>query len=255
MTAFFALALNGFREARRNRVTLVVAGFAVLTLFGSTLVMDVVVATFHRVMIDVGLGSMAMILGALAVYLSCGVIPMEIERKTIFLVVSRPVSRSTFLVARLVGNVLTLTVLTVGMSLVLLVVMALARVPISQPFLMSLVGLLAELAVISAAGFLFSSFSSSLVSAACTAGVYFAGHLSAEIYRSASRSASHAVQLIGEAAYYVVPNLERVNFRAQATYGVPVTSGQLLSGLGLSLAYVLVFTVLAAVIFERRDFK
>lgn len=255
MTAFLALVLNAFREARRNRVTLVVAGFALLSLMSSSLAMEVVVSTFDRVLVDVGLGSMAMILVALAIYLSCGVVPQEIERKTIFLIVSRPVSRTSFLVARLLGNVLTLTVLTLGMSAVLLGVLVMARAPITQPFVMSLLGLVVELAVISAAGFLFSSFSSTLVSAGCTAGVYFAGHLSAEIWRTSARSSSTFIQWLGKLTYYVMPNLERVNFRTQATYAVDVPLRDLGTGVGLSLAYVVVFMVLAAIIFERRDFK
>ncbi|MFL5319158.1 MAG: ABC transporter permease subunit, partial [Myxococcaceae bacterium] len=94
MNGLLPIAWNGFREARRNRVTVVVAAFAVAILLCSTLVSEVTVATFDRVLTDFGLGSMSLIMVFLAIFLSCGVLSREIERRTIFMVVSKPVSRS-----------------------------------------------------------------------------------------------------------------------------------------------------------------
>lgn len=66
---FWAIALNGFREARRNRVTLVLAFFAGLLLLSSSLITDITVFTFDRVLIDIGLGGMSLILILLAIFL------------------------------------------------------------------------------------------------------------------------------------------------------------------------------------------
>lgn len=252
--AFFALVWNGFREARRNRVTTVAGGFAVLLLFSTTLVTQVTVWTFERVLTDFGLGVMALLLCALAIFLSCGLLSREIERRTIFLVVTRPVSRSQFLLARLLGNLLTLLLLEALMVVVLLAELKLYVVPVTQPMVASLVGLYCELAVLSAAGFFFSTFSSQLVSALCTAGLYFAGHFSADIYRLGDR-AEPAVRSLTRAVYYVVPNLERVNFRPMATYGLEVPWAQVGGSCLYALAFMAVFTAAAALVFERRDFR
>ena len=107
MGPFVALALNGFREARRNRVTLLVAIFALAMLLSTSLVLEVTVGTFDRVITDVGLGAMSLMLVLLTVFLSSGLISREIERRTIFLMVSKPISRGAFLVGRLLGNMLT----------------------------------------------------------------------------------------------------------------------------------------------------
>jgi Cu-processing system permease protein len=255
MSAFWAVAWNGFREARRNRVTSVLAGFAIVLLFSTTLVTEVTVNTFDRIVTDFGLGTMALMLIPLSIYLSCGLIPREIERRTIFLIVTRPFSRASFLVARVVGNMLTLGILALAMSAVFALQLVLTRTAPTQPMAIAVVGLLAELLVITSAGMLFSSMSSQLVSAVITVGLVFAGHLSADLYSVAARSESGAVRAVGKALYYLVPNLERVNFRPMATYKLDVTLAQLGSGLALALAYSTVFLVGATLIFERRDFK
>lgn len=255
MSAFWAVAWNGFREARRNRVTAVLAGFAVVLLFSTTLVTEVTVNTFDRVVTDFGLGTMALMLMPLSVFLACGLIPREIERRTIFLVVSRPFSRASFLAARLVGNMITLGLLALAMSGVFALQLWLTRTAPTTQMLAAVVGLLAELLVINAIGMFFSSMSSQLVSAVITAGLVFSGHLSGDIYRIAAKSESSAVQLLGKAVYYVVPNLERMNFRDEAAYQAAVAPADLASAVGLALAYAVILMVGAAYVFDRRDFK
>ena len=255
MNGFLALAWNGFREARRNRVTTVVAAFAILLLISSTLVTQVTVHTYDRVLTDFGLSTMAILLVGLAVFLSCGLIPQEIERKTIFLVVSRPMSRSRFLLSRLTGNLISLYLLQLAMTAVFFFELWLYKAPVTSAIIASLVGLSAELLVVTAVGFLFSTFSSQLISALITVGIVFAGHLAGDVYRLATKSGSTAIRLVGQGSYYLVPNLDRMNFRDQAALAAEVAASDVLQSVGLALGYAALLLVLATVIFERRDFR
>jgi len=206
--AFWAMAWNGFREARRNRVTVVVAGFAAVMLLSTNLVADVTVITFDRVLTDFGLSVMAFIEVGLAIYLSCGLLPKEIERRTLFLVVSRPISRGQFLVARLAGNLLTLWILMGAMVALMSLELRLFHSPLTQPMLAAVLGLAVELLVLSAAGFFFSSFAGQVVSAICTVALYFAGHLSIELWRIADKQTGVTRALI-RALYYPLPTSRR----------------------------------------------
>lgn len=255
MNGFLALAWNGFREARRNRVTTVVAAFAIVLLISSTLVTQVTVHTYDRVLTDFGLSTMAILLVGLAVFLSCGLIPQEIERKTIFLVVSRPMSRSLFLLSRLTGNLISLLVLQLAMTVVFFIELGLYGAPMTSAIVASLVGLSAELLVVTAIGFLFSTFSSQLISALITVGVIFSGHLSGDVYRLTSKSPSTVIQWAGRATYYLIPNLDRMNFRDAAALANPVAALEVAQSVGLALGYAALLIVIASVIFERRDFK
>ncbi|MHA7633273.1 ABC transporter permease [Corallococcus sp. M7] len=255
MSAFTAMMWNGFREARRNRVTVVVAVFAAIVLLSSTLVTEVTVTTFDRVLTDFGLGMMSLILAFLAIFLSCGLLSREIEKRTIFLMVSKPVSRTQFLLARLAGTMLTLGVMLVAMTLIFLSQLVLFRTPIHSTHLVAAGALWVELLVLSSAGILFSSFSGPAVSSICTTGVYFAGHLAGDLYEITSYSESQFIRWLGRIAYYMLPNLERMNFKPHATYELPVSATSLLSAVGYGAAWAAVFTALAMFIFERRDFR
>lgn len=255
MQAFGALVWNGFREARRNRVTVVVAAFAGLVLLSTTLVTDITVHTFDRVITDFGLGSMSVILTFLAIFLACGLLSREIERRTIFLMMSKPISRSHFLVARLAGNMLTLGVLLIAMSVIFVFELLLFRVPLTVVQFQAILALWFELGVLTAAGFLFSTFAGTTVSAIATTGLYFAGHLASDIYTLAESSKSTFVQVFGKGVYYLLPDLERLNFRTLATYAIDVPWGTYFASLAYGLGYMVALTALACLIFSRRDFK
>lgn len=249
------IALNGFREASRNRVTVVVAAFALVLIFSSTIALEFTVSTFDRVMTDVGLGVMSLISVGLTMFLGTGLIPREIERRTIFLVVSRPVSRPVFVVGRLLGNVLTIYVLTLVMAAILAAQFFFASSEFTASLQIAIFGLLLEVTLLSAVAIFFSTWSSQTVSVVCSIGLYFLGHAAGELYRMASKSASAVVSTVGKAVYYLVPNLDRLDFKPQATYGELVSGGELLGASLYTLAYVAVLTILAGVIFQRRDFK
>jgi ABC-type transport system involved in multi-copper enzyme maturation permease subunit len=252
---FFAVALNGFREARRNRVTVVLALFALAMLLSSTLVTDVTVHTFDRVLTDLGLGVMSSMLALLAIFLSSGLLSREIERRSIFLIVSKPISRGLFLVGRLAGNMMTLTVLMLGMTAVFVLELNMFHSPFTRVQMTALGVQWVELFLLTSLGFVLSSFSSQIVSGAVTTGIYFAGHLSGDIYELSRKSSIAAVKLIGKAIYYTLPNLSRLNFRPNASYAINVPSQAIAESVGYGLAYAIGLVVVAIIIFSRRDFK
>jgi Cu-processing system permease protein len=253
--SFWAIAFNGFREARRNRVTLVLAFFAGLLLLSSSLITDITVFTFDRVLIDIGLGGMSIILVLLAIFLSTGLLSREIERRTIFMVVSKPVSRGLFLVARLAGNMLTLTALQVLMGALLLVEFKVLKTPVTYPTVLAIGMLWFELLLLSSLGFLMSSFSGPMTSAFVTVSMFFVGHLSGDIYALARRSKNEALQLLGKVVYYFLPNLERLNLRTQASYGIVVPAKVWLASGAYAIAYSAILVWLAVLLFKRRDFR
>jgi Cu-processing system permease protein len=250
-----ALAFNGFREARRNRVTLVAGFFALALILSAVLVMEVTVATLERVVVDIGLGSMALILVLLTVFLSCGLLSREIERRTIFLMVSKPISRPVFLVGRYAGNLVTLLALLVLMGAVFVGELLVLGFPLRSVELIAMGMLFFELLILASFGFLMSSFSSPLVSSAVTLGIFIAGHLSADIYKVASKSKVDLVQWIGKATYYLLPNLERFNFRSHATYNLEFPLAPLAGSIAYGLCYTAIVLTLASAVFSRRDFK
>jgi ABC-type transport system involved in multi-copper enzyme maturation permease subunit len=255
MTALVHLAWNGFRESRRNRVTVVVGLFAFLMIFAATLSLELTVFTFERVMTDVGLGTMSLITAFLTIFLGTALLPREIERRTIFMVLSKPIGRSTFLVGRLLGNVLTVAFVALAMSGLFVLQLLLQGAPFRAALFNAIFGLLLEVVLLSSLGFLFSSFSSQFVAAVSTVGLYFTGHMSPDLYRMAQNSKTPALHGIGQVLYFVLPNLDRLDLRAKATYAVETSASELLSSAVYALGYSAICVAIACVLFQRRDFK
>jgi Cu-processing system permease protein len=255
MTPLLALIINGFREARRNRVTVVVAAFGIVLLLSTPLVQDVTIITFARVLTDVGLGAMSLLSVFLAIFLSSGMLTREIERRTIFIVVSKPISRGTFIVGRIGGNLLTLLLMLIGMYALFALQMVVLREHVTPQHHVAVIGLYFELIVLTCLGFFFGSFTSQFTAAIVVTGLYIIGHLSGDLYRFASRSESELIQIAGKAAYYVLPNLDRLDYRSQASYQVGILLSDLGQSIGYALGYSAVLIVATIAVFQKRDFK
>lgn len=255
MRVVLALALAGFRESLRNRVTVVVGIFAAVMLMMTTVMLNVTLFSLDRMVTDFGLSVMSLLLSGLAIFLSSGLISKEIERRTIFLVVSRPVSRTQFVMGRFLGNLLTLGVLQLMMTTLFVGQLVALSVQKTEAQVAAVLGLSAELVLLTAAGLLCSVLSSQLISALTCVGLYLLGHLVDDLYFIATKSHSEVTQWAGKVAYYLLPNLSRVNFRGAAAYELPIDWNAVAGSIGYVLGYAAVLLMATTFAFDRRDFK
>jgi ABC-type transport system involved in multi-copper enzyme maturation permease subunit len=249
------IAGQTFTEARRNKVFYSIFLFALVVVLNSYLFTEVTITTMDRVLKDTGMAAINIFALALTVFTGVGVINREIDRKSIFSVIAKPIARYQFIVGKYVG-LLAMMLATCGiMFLCLLVVMVGYRTPIHSSAFVGFYGIFLEVAVLGAFAVLCSSFTSSFVSAFMTVAIFVSGHLSSELRFFATKSPSPAVKAVGNAIYYAVPNLERFNFKYHVTYDVAVEAGTLLLTTSYALAYVVAFLVASVVIFSQRDFR
>lgn len=254
MKQLAVLALAGFREAIRNRVTVVVAVFALVLIALTSVVMNLTVFSVDRVVTDFGLGVMSLLLISLAIFMSVGMLNRELERRTVFLIVSRPISRSLFIVARYLGIMATLTMLLGAMCVVYAAQILIFDVPTPSSVPAAIGGLWCQLMLLSAMGVFFSSMSGQVTAAVCVVGLYLVGQWTADLHVLAQKM-EPLMAAVARAGYYVLPNFARMDFKTQAAAGVSVTLGEFLDGLGTSVGWSLLFLVGATLLFRRRDFK
>ncbi|HEY1087867.1 MAG TPA: ABC transporter permease [Archangium sp.] len=248
------LALAGFREALRNRVTVVVAVFALVLIALTTVVMNLTVFSLDRVVTDFGLGVMSLLLISLSVFMSVAMLNRELERRTVFLIVSRPISRSHFIVARYLGMVATLTVLLLAMAVVYAAQLLVFDVPVPNSVPGALVGLWCQLLLLCAMGVFFSSATGQVTSAICVVALYLIGQWTADLHVLALKLPP-VLAAIARAGYYVLPNFARMDFKAQAAAGMSIAPEDVLGALGSSVGWSLLFVLGATILFRRRDFK
>lgn len=254
MRQLSVLVLSGFREAIRNRVTVVIAVFALVSIALTSLVMNMTIFSLDRVVTDFGLGVMSLLLISLAIFMSVGMLNRELEKRTVFLIVSRPLSRAQFIVARYLGIVATLTMLMLAMTAVYVAQLWMFDVPISSSIPAAVGGLWCQLLLLTAMGVFFSSMSGQLTAAICVVGLYLVGQWTADLHVLALRLGP-VLAAIARGGYYVLPNFARMDFKVQAAAGAQVGFEEFAKALGSSVGWTLLFIVGATLVFRRRDFK
>lgn len=249
------IAQNTFREAIRDRVLagLLVAGLAVLVVAQPLRVLAL--GEGVRLTADLGLASISL-LGLLAILLvGSHLVAKEVERRTIFNLLSRPIARPTYLVGKWLGLAGALAVFALvlgaclGGVLVMLDAAPQARALVPAVYLATL-----ELGVLSAVAVMFSALSTPVLSALYTLGLFVVGACSADLRAFAPKFPGSLRGLI-EFVANVVPNLPLFNARALVAGGAAVSSDQLLVATSYAALYVACVLALASAAFETREFK
>ena len=254
MRQIVVIALNTFRENLRDKILYNLLLFAVLLMGVSVLLADLTIMEHHKIVMDMGLASINLTGVMIAIFVGIGLVSKEIERRTVYTIMARPISRTQFIIGKYLGLVITLSVNMLVMVAVLLVTMLLYRVPVQASLFQATELMFVEVLVVTAMALCFSTFSSSALSAIMTIGLYATGHLTADMKGIAEKSQSEAVKALMTGLYYICPNLEALNIKGQAATGIPVTATYQALATGYGLLYATVLVLSACAVFQRRDF-
>ncbi len=249
-----SIALNTFRENLREKLLYNLLFFALLMIGSSILLSRITLGDYHRLILDLGLASINLFGVLIAIFVGIGLVSKEVDRKTIYTIVSKPIPRYEFLLGKYCGLVITLFANTVVMVVGLLIVLQVMDVPITSLVFKSLALIFLELMVITAVAVLFSTFTSATLSAIFTLAVYVIGHLSGDL-KEFARKLDDVSQMAVNAIYYTLPNLERFNLKGHVIHHLDFGMADMALTLAYGLTYAAFLLLLASVIFQRRDFQ
>lgn len=249
-----SIALNTFRENLRDKLLYNLLVFALLMIGSSLLLMRLTLGEFHRLLLDVGLGSINIFGVLIAIFVGIGLVNKEIEKKTIYTIVSKPVARYQFLIGKYLGLTLTLFVNTLIMAGGLLLVLVAQNVPIESMLFKALGLIFMEFMVVTAVALLCSTFTSATLSAIFTLATYVIGHLTADL-KMFGEKMDEGMRAVVTGLYYILPNLERFNLKGNVIHHIEVPGTDLLLIVAYGLTYVAFLLMSASIIFQRRDFR
>jgi ABC-type transport system involved in multi-copper enzyme maturation permease subunit len=262
------VAVNVFRESVRDRVPYNLVLFAILLMGASYLIGQLTAGQDVKIIKDLGLAAISIFGLFIAVFIGIGLVSKEVERRSIFALLAKPVSRSQFIAGKYLGLVFTLAANVAVMVVAMYAVLAylgwnqseLARaaktIPVTDPAMLKAVLLIfVELMLVTAVALFFSTFSTPMLSAALTVGLYIAGHFNADLRNFDQVVDAPAAVWLARGLYHVLPDLSAFDVKAQVVHGLPVTAGYLAWTIGYGLAYIAGLLVASTVIFSRRDFK
>jgi ABC-type transport system involved in multi-copper enzyme maturation permease subunit len=253
-----AVAVNTFREAVRDRVLYNLIFFALLMIGASILVGQISIGIDRMVIINLGLSAISLIGLVMAIFIGVSLVSKEIEKRTLYSLLARPIHRWQFLAGKYAGLLLTLLVNTAFMA----VGLAAALFYVGRPFvrgdltiLIAIYFILLELALVTAVALLFSCYSSPMLSTLFTVGVFITGVFAQDVRQAGDLSKSAAVEFITRAVYYLVPNFHNFNVIAAAAHGEAVPFGLVWQNTLYAAIYVVVVLLGAAAVFSGRDLK
>ncbi|MEN3330726.1 MAG: hypothetical protein V7641_91 [Blastocatellia bacterium] len=258
MNKIGVIALNTFRESVRDRVLYNLVLFVLILVGASIFISELSVNQETKFIATLGLSSMLVFGALIAIFIGVGLVYKEIDRRTIYNLLSKPVHRHEFIIGKYFGLCLTLLV----NSAVMLVAIELALMyvnrgftPLQWPVLVAGLFIYVEMALLVAIALMFSSFSTPMLAALFTFALYVIGHFSADLKLAAGLSQSFAVRLALNIAYYLVPNLKNFNFIAQASHGEVVEAARAVWAILYAIVYISILLSAAVLIFQRRNFK
>jgi len=251
----WAIAANGFREVIRDRILYFIGFFALLMAFAWRLLPEIAVGTHEKIFLDLGLAAIGLLGIIVAVFVGTGLINKEIDKKTILVLIPKPLSRAEFILGKHLGLSGVLAVM-LGVMLVIYLLMLLGMKVSFQalPLIVSVFYLGLELILIAAVAIAFGVFTSSILATLMTFGVYLMGHISKDLIQLGMISKNANILAITKNIYLILPDLERLNFRNEAVYGLLPSADVLIANALYSLVYTGLLLGISILIFSRRQF-
>ncbi|MDY7050422.1 MAG: ABC transporter permease [Microcystis panniformis WG22] len=251
----WAIAANSFREVIRDRILYFIGFFALLMAFAWRLLPEIAVGTHQKIFLDLGLAAIGLLGVIVAIFVGTGLINREIDKKTILVLIPKPLSRTEFILGKHLGLSGVLAVM-LGVMLVIYLLMLLGMKVSFQalPLIVSVFYLGLELILIAAVAIAFGVFTSSILATLMTFGVYLMGHISKDLIQLGIISKNPNILAITKNIYLILPDLERLNFRNEAVYGLLPSADVLIANALYSLVYTGLLLGISILIFSRRQF-
>ncbi|MEW5805050.1 MAG: ABC transporter permease [bacterium] len=250
-----AIMINTFREAVRDRILYNLLIFALLIIGGSILLGTLTIGEQQKIIKDMGLASISIFGTLIAVFVGIGLVYKEIERKTIYNIISKPVHRYQFFIGKYLGLILTLLVNVLIMTGVFFSIIYFMGGGIQFRLLEAIFLIFMELAMVTAVALFFSTFTTPTLSAIFTLAIYVIGHLSRDLKLFGAKSKLLWLKYLTNFLYYLLPNLENFNIKGLVVHNLPLPSHFTMLSFLYSILYIGILLMLAICIFEQRDFK
>lgn len=246
--------LNTFRESIRDKVFITIIIFAVLVMAGGKIIQPLALGEEAKVVKDIGLNSIALFSTLIAILVGGRLVYKEIEKRTLYLIITRPIHRWQFIVGKYFGLLLVLFESILIMTCAFYLIMILLNISAGLNLLLSVLFTFFELLVITAIAILFSTFSTPITGAVFTFAIYFIGHLTRDLKTFGAMSKSNAVKTLCDIMYYVLPNLANFNIKGEVVHNVTIAPQIIVLTIAYAVVYSAIIVFASCIIFQRKDF-
>jgi len=258
MTRLGIVALNTFREAVRDRVLYNLLFFALLMIAAAILVGQISIGIERIVIVSLGLTAISIIGILISIFIGVSLVYKEMEKRTLYALLAKPVRRWEFLLGKFGGLVLTLVVNTAAMALGLFLALLYVEHSLQRGDLAVLVAvyfILLKLALLVALALLFSCYTTPILATLFTSGIYVVGLFVQELKNIPLDVMGPAMAAFTRWLAYLLPNFDNYDVMGPAAHGQAIPGILILENTLYTVVYCAIVLSVAAVVFSRRDLK
>jgi Cu-processing system permease protein len=250
-----ALAINTFREAVRDKVLHSIFFFATVGIVFSVGLKEITIGDQAKIIRSIGQGGIDIFSAVIAMFLGISLLYKEIEKKTIYTILSKPIPRWIFVLGKYCGLMLTVLSEVILLALVYVIVISVQQGFPESSFFISLILLFVELMLLTAWATLYSAYSSPTVATAFILSTFVIGHLADDIWIFGNQSENPMLQQSARYLYWMLPNFEALSIREIAVHQESIPWNRFWGAIGYGLSYTCAVLLLAIKVFERKDIK
>lgn len=253
----WTVARNVFLEVVRDRILYIVGVFGVVMVLAITMLPEVAAGTENKLIIDTGLAAINLLSLFVVVFIGTGLINKEIDKKTVLVLIAKPVSRLEFILGKHLGLSLVMALLIASLTALLLILLALSGVPFQLGLiLLAVLFMFLEMVLLTAAALMFGVVTSTVLATLMTLAIFAVGHETRNILELDRIAESESFRRIAEGLFLVLPDLERLNLKNEIANGfvAPPSGGGLIENAAYGLIYTALLLTVTVTVFERRQF-
>ena len=248
-----AIAQNTFRESIRDKVLYVLLFFAAVTIFGSKALGWISIGQDIKIVKDIALGATSIFGILIAIFVGTSLIYKEIDKRTLYTILSQPMHRYEFIVGKYLGLMALLAVVTIIMAAVSSVYILLLGGTLHTTYFLAILLIYWKLMLITAFAILLSSMTSPILGAIIVFSVAVFGHAT-EVFRDLPpQFDGTSAKAILEAVYYIIPNLSNFDIAREAANGIDVSPAYIVWVMIYGLMYTAMLLIFAALAFQEKD--
>lgn len=253
MSRILAVAENTFRESVRDKVLYVLLFFAAVTIFGSKALGWISIGQDIKIVKDISLAAVSLFGVLIAIFVGTSLVYKEIDKRTLYTILSQPMHRWEFVLGKYLGLVGLLAVVVLVMTGVSAAYVVLLGGGLDAPYFAAVLLIYCKLLLVTALAILMSTLASPILGAVIVFSAYVFGHATGVFRDLPPQFDGTAARQLLEAAYYLIPNLANFDLRAEAANGVPVSAAYVAWTIAYGALYTAALLLLAVLAFEDRD--
>jgi ABC-type transport system involved in multi-copper enzyme maturation permease subunit len=248
-----AVAANTFRETVRERVLYNLLLFALVMIFSGLFLGQLSVRQDEKIIKDIGLASIELFGTLIALFVGVGLVSKEIERRSLYPLIAKPVTRGEFLLGKFAGLAFTLAVNTTVMTFGLLATLWATGRGLNLGLLRAIYPIFLGLLVVVALALLFSTLTSSALASICTVCTVVLGRYS-DVIKNMKQVVPDAPGWLVSSLYYALPNFRNFDFKDRVVYGEPIDRAVFVAVTAYALLYVGMVLLAALSSFRAKEF-